>query len=29
LRSKMRGGQLGSIGLPNNIFAPPPNRTLQ
>jgi general secretion pathway protein D len=29
LRSKMRGGQLGSLGLPNNILAPPPNRTLQ
>ena len=29
LRSKMRGGQLGSIGLPNNLFAPQPVRTLQ
>jgi general secretion pathway protein D len=29
LRSKMRGGQLGSLGLPNNLLAPPPNRTLQ
>jgi general secretion pathway protein D len=28
LRSKMRGGQLGSIGLPN-LFAPTPKRTLQ
>ena len=28
LRSKMRGGQLGSLGLPN-LLAPPPNRTLQ
>jgi general secretion pathway protein D len=29
LRSKMRGGQLGSLGLPNNLLAPPPVRTLQ
>ena len=29
LRSKMRGGQLGSLGLPKNLLAPPPNRTLQ
>jgi general secretion pathway protein D len=28
LRSKMRGGQIGSIGLPN-IFAPKPPRSLQ
>jgi general secretion pathway protein D len=28
LRSKMRGGQLGSLGLPK-LFAPPPPRTLQ
>jgi len=28
LRSKMRGGNIGSIGLPN-LFAPQPNRTLQ
>ena len=29
LRSKMRGGQLGSLGLPNNLLAPPHVRTLQ
>jgi general secretion pathway protein D len=29
LRSKMRGGQLGSLGLPKNLLAPPPVRTLQ
>jgi general secretion pathway protein D len=28
LRSKMRGGNIGSLGLPN-LFAPQPNRTLQ
>ena len=28
LRSKMRGGQLGSLGLPN-LFVPQPNRTMQ
>jgi general secretion pathway protein D len=28
LRSKMRGGQLGSLGLPK-LFAPQPPRTLQ
>ena len=28
LRSKMRGGNIGSLGLPN-VFAPKPNRTLQ
>ncbi len=28
LRSKMRGGQLGSLGLPK-LFAPQPNRTIQ
>ena len=28
LRSKMRGGQLGSLGLPN-FFAPSPKRTMQ
>jgi general secretion pathway protein D len=29
LRSKMRGGNLGQLGLPNNLFVPQPNRTLQ
>ena len=29
LRSRMRGGQFGSLGLPNSLLAPPSNRTLQ
>jgi general secretion pathway protein D len=29
LRSKMRGGNLGQLGLPNNLFVPQPTRTLQ